>query len=74
MTFQYYDQIWNFDRQKRLQDTEAEDIDSYLPDGDGIKRPFINSAIVSVGTIIFTVIVCTLGGYALTILNTPFKN
>ena len=74
VTFQYYDQIWNFDRQKRLQDTEAEDIDSYLPDGDGIKRPFINSAIVSVGTIIFTVIVCTLGGYALTILNTPFKN
>ena len=74
VTFQYYDQIWNFDRQKRLQDTEAEDIDSYLPDGDGIKRPFINSAIVSVGTIIFTVIICTLGGYALTILNTPFKN
>ena len=74
VTFQYYDQIWNFDRQKRLQDTEAEDIDSYLPDGDGIKKPFINSAIVSVGTIIFTVIICTLGGYALTILNTPFKN
>lgn len=74
VTFQYYDQIWNFDRQKRLQDTEAEDIDSYLPDGDGIKKPFINSVIVSVGTIIFTVIICTLGGYALTILNTPFKN
>ena len=74
ITLQYYDQIWNFDRQKRLQDTEAEDIDSYLPDGDGIKRPFINSAIVSVGTIFFTVIVCTLGAYALTILNTPFKN
>ncbi len=74
ITLQYYDQIWNFDRQKRLQDTEAEDIDSYLPDGDGIKRPFLNSAIVSVGTIIFTVIVCTLGAYALTILNTPFKN
>ncbi len=74
ITLQYYDQIWNFDRQKRLQDTEAEDIDSYLPDGDGIKRPFLNSAIVSVGTIILTVIVCTLGAYALTILNTPFKN
>ena len=74
ITLQYYDQIWNFDRQKRLQDIEAEDIDSYLPDGDGIKRPFLNSAIVSVGTIFFTVIVCTLGAYALTILNTPFKN
>tara|TARA_B100001996_G_scaffold171932_2_gene131176 strand:+ start:1777 stop:2679 length:903 start_codon:yes stop_codon:yes gene_type:complete len=74
ITLQYYDQIWNFDRQKRLQDTEAEDIDSYLPDGDGIKKPFLNSAIVSVGTIVFTVIVCTLGAYALTILNTPFKN
>ena len=74
ITLQYYDQIWNFDRQKRLQDPEAEDIDSYLPDGDGIKRPFLNSAIVSVGTIFFTVIVCTLGAYALTILNTPFKN
>jgi multiple sugar transport system permease protein len=74
ITLQYYDQIWNFDRQKRLQDTEAEDIDSYLPDGDGIKRPFLNSAIESFGTIFFTVIVCTLGAYALTILNTPFKN
>ena len=74
LTLQYYDQIWNFDRQKRLQDTEAEDINEYLPDTDGIKRPFLNSAIVSVGTIILTIFVCTLGGYALTILNTPFKN
>ena len=74
LTLQYYDQIWNFDRQKRLQDTEAEDINSYLLDGEGIKRPFLNSAIVSVGTIILTIIVCTLGAYALTILNTPFKN
>ena len=74
VTLQYYDQIWNFDRQKRLQDTEAEDINSYLLDGEGIKRPFLNSAIVSVGTIILTIIVCTFGGYALTILNTPFKN
>ena len=74
VTLQYYDQIWNFDRQKRLQDTEAEDINSYLLDGEGIKRPFLNSAIVSVGTIILTIFVCTLGGYALTILNTPFKN
>ena len=63
-----------FYRQKRLQDTEAEDINEYLPDTDGIKRPFLNSAIVSVGTIILTIIVCTFGGYALTILNTPFKN
>ena len=74
LTLQYYDQIWNFDRQKRLQDTEAEDINEYLPDTDGIKRPFLNSAIVSVGTIILTIIVCTFGAYALTILNTPFKN
>ena len=74
LTLQYYNQIWNFDRQKRLQDTEAEDINSYLLDGEGIKRPFLNSAIVSVGTIILTIIVCTFGAYALTILNTPFKN
>jgi len=74
ITLQYYDQMWNFDRQKRLQDTEAEDMNSYLLDGHGIKRPFLNSAIVSVGTIILTIIVCTLGAYALTILNTPFKN
>ena len=74
LTLQYYDQIWNFDRQKRLQDTEAEDINSYLLDGEGIKRPFLNSAIVSVGTIILTIFVCTFGAYALTILNTPFKN
>ena len=72
ITLQYYDQMWNFDRQKRLQDTEAEDMNSYLLDGHGIKRPFLNSAIVSVGTIILTIIVCTLGAYALTILNTPF--
>ena len=82
VTLQYYNQMWNFDRQKRLQDTEAEDINStgvkigskYRLDGEGIKRPFLNSAIVSVGTIILTIIVCTLGAYALTILNTPFKN
>ena len=82
ITLQYYERMWNFDRLKKLQDTEAEDINStgvkigskYRLDGEGIKRPFLNSAIVSVGTIILTIIVCTLGAYALTILNTPFKN
>jgi multiple sugar transport system permease protein len=82
ITLQYYERMWNFDRLKKLQDTEAEHIDSsevnidskYRLDGEGIKRPFLNSAIVSVGTIIFTIIVCTFGAYALTILNTPFKN
>ena len=79
---QYYDQIWNFDRLKRLQDTESEDSESsgveieskFRLDGEGVKRPFMNSAIVSAGTIILTIIVCTLGGYALTVLNTPLKN
>jgi multiple sugar transport system permease protein len=82
ITLEYYERMWNFDRLKKLQDTEAEHIDSsevnidskYRLDGEGIKRPFLNSAIVSVGTIIFTIIVCTFGAYALTILNTPFKN
>jgi multiple sugar transport system permease protein len=82
ITLQYYERMWNFDRLKKLQDTEAEHIDSsevnidskYRLDGEGIKRPFLNSAIVSVGTIILTIIVCTFGAYALTILNTPFKN
>ena len=82
ITLQYYERMWNFDRLKKLQDTEAEHIDSsevnidskYRLEGEGIKRPFLNSAIVSVGTIILTIIVCTFGAYALTILNTPFKN
>jgi multiple sugar transport system permease protein len=82
ITLEYYERMWNFDRLKKLQDTEAEHIDSsevnidskYRLDGEGIKRPFLNSAIVSVGTIILTIIVCTFGAYALTILNTPFKN
>ena len=82
LTLQYYDQIWNFDRLKRLQDTESEDSESsgveieskFRLDGEGVKRPFMNSAIVSAGTIILTIIVCTLGGYALTVLNTPLKN
>ena len=41
-------EMWNFDRQKRLQDTEAEDIESSEVniaskcrlDGEGIKDPF----------------------------------
>ena len=82
LTLQYYDQIWNFDRLKRLQDTESEDSESsgveieskFRLDGEGVKRPFMNSAIVSAGTIILTIIVCTLGGYSLTVLNTPLKN
>ena len=82
LTLQYYDQIWNFDRVKILQDTETENTNSsgveveekFRLDGEGVKRPFLNSAIVSVGTIILTITVCTLGAYALTILNTPFKN
>ena len=82
ITLQYYERMWNFDRLKKLQDTEVENIDSsevnidskFRLDGEGIKRPFLNSAIVSVGTIILTIIVCTFGAYALTILNTPFKN
>ena len=82
ITLEYYERMWNFDRLKKLQDTEAEHIDSsevnvdskYRLEGEGIKRPFLNSAIVSVGTIILTTIVCTFGAYALTILNTPFKN
>ena len=82
ITLEYYERMWNFDRLKKLQDTEAENIDSsevnidskFRLDGEGIKRPFLNSAIVSVGTIILTIIVCTFGAYALTILNTPFKN
>ena len=82
ITLEYYERMWNFDRLKKLQDTEAEHIDSsevnidskYRLDGEGIKRPFLNSAIVSVGTIVLTIIVCTFGAYALTILNTPFKN
>ena len=82
LTLQYYDQIWNFDRVKILQDTETESNNSsgveveekFRLDGEGVKRPFLNSAIVSVGTIILTITVCTLGAYALTILNTPFKN
>jgi len=73
ITLEYYDRIWNFDRQERLEDTDAKDLDTYLR-GTGIKRPFINSAIVSIGTILVTIVVCTLAAYSLSILKTPLKN
>ena len=38
-----------------------------------IQRAFFNSVIVSAGTIILTIIVTTLAGYALTIFRIPFK-
>ena len=38
-----------------------------------IQRAFFNSVIVSAGTIILTIIVTTLAGYALTVFRIPFK-
>ena len=39
----------------------------------GIERAFFNSSIVTLGTIILSLMVCTLAGYALTFFRIPFK-
>ena len=87
-TSEYYDRILNYGiRDSILVNNDDKDLKNN-PDEEGvtvdrnyqyadkgnIKRAFINSSIVSAGTILFTIVVCTLGGYALTVLKTPFKN
>jgi multiple sugar transport system permease protein len=57
-TFENYEKIWN------LEPTSSR--------GD-VKSAFTNSAIVSIGTVIFSSIISTLAAYALTILRTPFR-
>jgi len=87
-TSEYYDRILNYGiRDSIVVNNDDKDLKNN-PDEEGvtvdrnyqyadkgnIKRAFINSSIVSAGTILFTIVVCTLGGYALTVLKTPFKN
>jgi len=87
-TSEYYDRILNYgirdsivvnNDDKDLKNNPNEegvtvDRNYQYADKGNIKRAFINSSIVSAGTILFTIVVCTLGGYALTVLKTPFKN
>ena len=39
----------------------------------GIERAFLNSSIVSIGTILLSLVVCTLAAYSLTFFRIPFK-
>ena len=54
----------NYEKIRNLEPTSSR--------GD-VKSAFTNSAIVSIGTVIFSSIISTLAAYALTILRTPFR-
>ena len=80
-TWQYYDRIWNYDTSVLTSATTANNNSSkkiHKTTGSvtqtiGIDDAFTNSAIVSVGTIIFSIIVSTFAGYGLTFFRIPFK-
>ena len=80
-TWQYYDRIWNYDTSVLNSATTATNNSSkkiHKTTGSvtqtiGIDDAFTNSAIVSVGTIIFSIIVSTFAGYGLTFFRIPFK-
>ena len=88
-TWQYYDRIWNYDTASITTNTWGETNEDeennkketskiHKTTGSvtqtlGINVAFTNSAIVSVGTIIFSIIVSTFAGYGLTFFRIPFK-
>ena len=88
-TWQYYKNIWNSgitgdgwidqrEDNEQVKDSKVE-VNKAQSQADkswrnrGIQRAFFYSVIVSAGTIILTIIVTTLAGYALTIFRIPFK-
>ena len=88
-TWQYYDRIWNYDTASITTNTWGETNEDeennkketskiHKTTGSvtqtlGINVAFTNSAIVSVGTIILSIIVSTFAGYGLTFFRIPFK-
>ena len=58
-TFESYERIWN------LEPTSSR---------GNIRSAFMNSAIVSIGTVVVSAVISTLAAYALTILRTPFRH
>ena len=88
-TWQYYDRIWNYDTASITTNTWGETNEDeennkketskiHKTTGSvtqtlGINVSFTNSAIVSVGTIILSIIVSTFAGYGLTFFRIPFK-
>ena len=80
-TWQYYDRIWNYDTSVLTSATTANNNSSkkiHKTTGSvtqtiGIDDAFTNSAIVSVGTIILSIIISTFAGYGLTFFRIPFK-
>ena len=80
-TWQYYDRIWNYDTAALTSATTATNNSSKKINNTtgsvtqtiGIDDAFTNSVIVSVGTIIFSIIVSTFAGYGLTFFRIPFK-
>jgi len=69
-TLEYYIDVWNLDN------TGLKEGDTLVHDKPplGIGDAFLNSAIVSIGTIILSVILTTLTGYSLSMFQLPFKN
>ncbi len=76
LTLEYYIDVWRLDPRMSSATTthtgSSEDIDYESQRSTG--RAFFNSAIVSFGTIILSVILTTLAGYSFTVFKFPFKN
>ena len=70
-TWEYYDTTWNFNDEMRTK--LKKEVSGSTTITAGIERAFMNSGIVTLGTIILSLIVCTLAGYSLTFFRIPFK-
>ena len=70
-TWQYYDTTWNFNDEIRAKLGKKISGSTFIT--NGLERAFLNSAIVTLGTIILSLVICTFAGYALTFFRIPFK-
>jgi multiple sugar transport system permease protein len=70
-TWEYYDTTWNFNDAMRTK--LQKEVSGSTTITAGIERAFFNSGIVTLGTIILSLIVCTFAGYALTFFRIPLK-
>mgnify|MGYP001250371673 FL=1 len=70
-TWQYYDTTWNFNDEMRTK--MQKEVSGSTTITAGLERAFMNSAIVTVGTIILSLVVCTFAGYSLTFFRIPIK-
>ena len=70
-TWQYYDDIWNFD--EALRGENQKKTSGSTTQTQGLDIAFLNSSIVTLGTIILSLIVSTFAGYSLTFFRIPLK-